>query len=344
MSAVTNIQAAQKYAELRAQLLVRREQLEAARQTGVDPAEVVRLLTQVDGALERMRVGTYGICEVCHDPVEEERLLADPLVRFCLDHLDADQARALEADFDMASRIQATLLPRNSVQTGGWEICYRYEPAGPVGGDYWDLIRAADGTDGMLFVLADVAGKGLAASLLVTHLHAIFHSLIPFGLSVTDLVTRANRLLCESKLNSLYATLVCGRLAASGEIELCNAGHLPPVLASAGGVISIAATGVPVGLFRESDYTTTTLTTKPGDSLLLYTDGLTEAQNGKGEYGLERVVRLAERQRHQPAQELLGCLAEDLETYLAGAPRHDDLTLVALRRLPERDTDPKLRA
>jgi len=147
----------------------------------------------------------------------------------------------------MAARIQTTLLPRRAVRTGGWEACYHYQPLGPVSGDYCDLIPSAGG--GLLFIAGDVSGKGVASSLLMSHLHAIFRSLLSVGMPIGALLERANRVFCESTLPSFYATLVCGHAHANGDVEICNAGHCPPVLVCGGEVSTIEAAALPPGLF-----------------------------------------------------------------------------------------------
>ncbi len=130
-------------------------------------AGFVGLLREVDSALERMAKGSYGLCEECHETIEQDRLLADPLVRYCLDHLTESQRAALQHDLDLASQVQRNLLPQVNLQAGGWDTSYYYAPLGPVSGDYCDLIPS----DGQLFfVLGDVSGKGVAASMLISSL------------------------------------------------------------------------------------------------------------------------------------------------------------------------------
>src|SRR5215472_4479845 len=111
---------------LREQLQERKYRLEALARAQ-ENAAVSQLLREVDAALERMQSGTYGICEECHDTIEKDRLLADPLVRFCLDHLTAPQRRRLEADLEMAARVQQKLLPAQQLAAPGWGMHYRYE-------------------------------------------------------------------------------------------------------------------------------------------------------------------------------------------------------------------------
>ena len=220
----------EKLIDIRTQLIDRRQRLERVIDESKETARLVGLLQEVDSALEQVADGTYGACKTCGDPIEEELLLTDPLVSFCLDHLDSDQQRALEQDLELASRIQAALLPENGVRTGGWRIHYLYEPAGPVSGDYCDLVSFEGEDEGLLFVIGDVSGKGVAASMLMSHLHAIFHSLVSFDLSVAQLVERVSRLMCESTLPTHFATLICGKAAKDGKVEICNAGHLPPLV------------------------------------------------------------------------------------------------------------------
>jgi sigma-B regulation protein RsbU (phosphoserine phosphatase) len=318
---------------IRQQLLERRERLALTVEQVSDSTEFRALLDEVDAALARVSSGTYGICETCHDPIEPERLAADPLLRFCVDHLSEIERRALEEDIELASRIQRKLLPHQHARTAQWEAYYHYAPAGPVGGDYCDLV--IDERDGELFfVFGDASGKGVAASMLTARLHTLFRTLHALDLPLDQLIARANRIFCETMLSGQFATLVCGRASAAGTIELANAGHWPPLLLRAGQQKPVEATGVPLGLFATAKYGVRLIELFPGESLLLYTDGLTEARNPAGlEYGPERFARFAAlRHKLAPEQLLRECLA-DLAEFQAGARRTDDLTLMALQRL-----------
>ena len=316
---------------LKHQLYDRRERLQAAVPLASDRAPLTRLLQEVDDALERMNQGTYGLCVVCNDPVEERRLLVDPLLRNCLDHLTAEQQRALEQDLDLAWRLQRELLPRSDLELAEWEIGYHYEPVGPVSGDYCDVIPLPDGA--MFFALGDVSGKGIASSMMMSHLHAIFRSLGSLGLPLDEMMGRANRLFCESTMPAFFATLVCGRADRSGEVETCNAGHLPSLWVHDKRVTRLEAGGLPLGLFCNSSYSAERLHLGRGDLLLLYTDGLSEAQNPvAGEYGLERLAALATFHRLDAPNALVGACLDDLAQFLGGAPRTDDLAILAIRR------------
>jgi len=284
----------------------------------------------VDAALSRIAQGTFGLCETCHESIETERLLADPLVQFCLDHLTNAEQRALESDLSLAARIQRGLLPKPDLSPTGWNVRYHYQPAGVVSGDYCDLFET-DG--GLLLMLGDVSGKGVAASMLMSHLHATFRSLAEGDLPLDRMVEDANRIFCESTLAGQFATLVVGRVAQDGSVEFVNAGHLPVLHIHGDGVTPKDSTGIPLGMFCDTRFPVHRLTLAHGDSLFLYTDGLTEARNNVGaEYGLRRIQTLAARHTGiEPAGLIAECLG-DLLSFQEGMKQTDDLTLLAMRR------------
>jgi phosphoserine phosphatase RsbU/P len=292
-----------------------------------------KLLEDVDFAIRQMDEGTYGICEACHDSVEKERLIIDPLVRLCLDHLSSEEQRALERDLELASSVQRGLLPQTDVRYGDWRIHYLYKPAGIVSGDYCDLIPGAGEQGKLIFLLGDVSGKGVAASLLMTHLHAMFRALSGIGLELDRLMEMANRMFCESTIAGQYATLVCGRAARSGEVEFASAGHLPVLLASKDGVNHLGATGLPLGMFATSRYTVRRVRLEPMDSLLLYTDGISEAKDNAGEeYGIAGITRdTCGRHGWDPRDLVSACMA-DVEKHSSGRPPVDDQTLMVIQR------------
>jgi len=316
---------------LRQQLVERRHQLEGAISVGVVSLQVQKLIREVDAALSRMETGTYGLCDVCHEPIETDRLISDPLARLCLAHLTPNQQRALESDLELAAKIQKGLLPGSHLHFGGWEAAYHYEPASIVSGDYCDFVPAQNGD--FYFILGDVTGKGVAASMLMVHLQAMFRALIPMGLPLPELVEHASRVFCESTLPTHYATLVCGRAADSGEVEVCNAGHLPPLLISEGGVMQIDPTGLLLGAFCDEQFTTSRVRVEPGQTILLYTDGLSEARDSSGRmYGSDRIRELALRQQGSQPKNLIEICLKDLAAFRKDVPAGDDLTIMTIRR------------
>jgi sigma-B regulation protein RsbU (phosphoserine phosphatase) len=315
---------------LQNQLEDRKRRLEEAIALAPQNGAFAGLLHQVDSALERMTKGSYGLCQECHDPVEQDRLLADPLVCYCLDHLSQSERSALQRDLDLASAVQRNLLPSKNLRAGDWETDYHYAPIGPVSGDYCDLIPS---NGQLFFVLGDVSGKGVAASMLMTQLHALFRSLAMMSLPLGQIVAHANRIFCESALAGQYATLVCGQAKPTGEVEIHNAGHLPAILAGQGGVLRIESTGLPLGMFCEAEFSATRLQMEVDDTLFLYTDGLSEAQNADAEYGVDRVTQLVRQQSGRRPNELITACLHDLNSFADFSLHSDDLTMLAIQRL-----------
>jgi sigma-B regulation protein RsbU (phosphoserine phosphatase) len=319
---------------LQGQLLARRQKLETVLASSRRNDSLRELLDEVDSALERMKAGTFGICETCHDPIEKDRLITDPLVRYCLDHLTASQRRALQQDLELASQLQRGLLPREHLAYAGWDICYHYQPLGLVSGDYCDVVAHQNESEEFYFALGDVSGKGVAACMLMSQLHAIFRTLVTSGLTLQALVERASRVFCQSTVSSLFATLVLVRAGHASEIEVCNAGHCPALLLRGGKVVELGATGVPLGLFCEGVYPTEKAEMACGDTLLLYTDGASEARSAnEAEYGVERLKELIASSHGLSARALVGACIDDLDEFRAGAPLLDDLTIMAIRRV-----------
>jgi phosphoserine phosphatase RsbU/P len=321
---------------IRQQLEKRRDELRAVISSAASTAPAaafVGLLNEVDAALHRMDEGTYGICPACNDSVEKERLLADPLVKMCLDHMTSDEHRALERDLELAARVQRGLLPRPDVRFKEWQVHYQYNPAGVVSGDYCDLILPATEDGEFVFLLGDVAGKGVAAALLMTHLHAMFRSLASVTISLDKLLEMANSVFCQSTLAGQYATLVCGRSGRRGEIEIGSAGHLAALFVAKDGVRQVSSTGVPLGMFGSSRYTIDRLQMEAGDSLILYTDGISEAVNASGiEYSAERLSAVASERHGWVPQELAAACLKDVANFCGSAKQSDDQTLMVIHR------------
>jgi len=317
---------------LRSELERRHDRLESAIQSRTADPSLSSLLSEVDAALARMDAGTYGLCESCHESIEADRLLANPLEQFCLDHLTSEERRALESDLLLAARIQQTLLPSREFVPNGWHVRYHYAPARVVSGDYCDFFESKSG---LVFLLGDVSGKGIAASMLMSHLHATFRSLADAELPLDRMVGAANRIFAESTMAGQFATLVVGRATRDGAVELVSAGHLPVLHFSSdsGGTKSQGATGVPLGMFPNTNFPVFSFSIQTGDSLLIYTDGLTEARNASGEeYGLHRVRAVADAHgAKHPAELISNCIA-DMNAFTAGSKQTDDLTLLALQR------------
>jgi len=315
--------------DLRTELINWRERLQATAKDSADTLQLSGLLREVTAAIERLSQESYGVCQVCHDLIGQAAMNIDPLAKTCVSCFTPEQLKELEKDLDRAWLIQGDLLPKQNLKFNGWEVSYHYEPAGPVSGDYCDLVSLDNGD--LYFLIGDVSGKGVAASLLMSRLHAIFRSLIGAGLGVCELVERANQLFAESTMRPYYATLVCGRAITSGEVEICNAGHCAPLLLHDRSVLPITATGLPIGMFCQERYSSTQVKLGKGDRLLLYTDGLSEARdNSNNEYGDDRLPTLLGECHQLPAAALVNRLLADVSEFSSARPRSDDLTVMAI--------------
>jgi sigma-B regulation protein RsbU (phosphoserine phosphatase) len=234
-----------------------------------------------------------------------------------------------DGELGAAARLQRALLPPSPYTRAGWSAAHRFSPAGAVGGDIVDLVPAGDR---LYFLLADVSGKGVAASLLTTYVHAVFRSLIPFDLPLAETVRRASALLCASTLPAQYATLVFGSLDADGEVGVANAGHPPPLLIGPDRDSDVVPTGSAAGLFCDSQFATTRLHLAPGETMVIYSDGVSEAFDGDEEYGVDRLRAIARGAAERAPADLIERVSLDHAAFLRGAPASDDLTILALRR------------
>lgn len=313
---------------LQAEVTDRKVRLESALAHSPHDQNLKSLLREVDSALDRMAAGTYGLCDECHDYIEKDRLLANPFVRYCLDHLNKAEFDALQRDLDLAAQLQSKLLPPTDLRTLGWHTSYHYAPLGAVSGDYCDLIEH-DGS--LYFFLGDVSGKGIAASLLMTQIHALFRNLLTMGIPLGIVVANVNRSICEKVLTGNYVTIVCGRATPNGEVEIYNAGHPPVIATNRDDILLLESTGIPLGLFHEASLPATNLQLEAGDTLFLYTDGLSEARRHDDEYGVDRLTELVRKHGRLCPTELVSVCLNDLVEFTGTTPRSDDLTLLALQ-------------
>ena len=315
------------------QLEERKQRLQEAATKANDPRQINDLLEDVDRALAKISAGNYGLCESCHEPIEPERLAFDPMTRYCLDHLTETEQHALERDIELARQMQDRLLPARNLVLPGWESHFHYEPSGQVSGDYCDIIIRDSSPGSFYFIVGDVTGKGIAASLLMSQLHAMFRTLAGSGLSLSGLMERINRLFCEASLTTHFATLVCGLAHETGEIEISNAGHCLPLAIRDEGIERLSASGLPLGVVCDARYRAETKKLRSGESLFLYTDGLTESAARSGElYGENRILELLKTSSSVSPTRLIESCLDDLARFSGEGRKSDDLTLMVLRK------------
>jgi phosphoserine phosphatase RsbU/P len=319
-------------------LVERRGHLERALEVTPSP-EVVDLLARVDAALERLDHGRFGLCEACHDHIETDRLVRDPLARYCRDHPGPAEEVRIRRELALAREIQFSLLPRPDLAIDGWRYAYRYEAAGEVGGDFCDVI-ARPHREETLILVGDVAGKGVAASMLMSHLVATLRSLAPLPLATSELLSRANDLFHDGTAAPAYATLAAASLQRNGSVELYSAGHWAPLVRRGASVDrTVVAPGLPIGLFAGSRYIPTRVDLTTGDALLFFTDGVVDAENSDGEdYNLTRLSETLGSRDTVDLQALVNHCHHDVRQFEAGAAPGDDLLLLAVGRAAHRSS------
>ena len=249
--------------------------------------------------------------------------------------LEAAERRRLQEELALARRIQEALLPDRLPEVPGWELYGGNIPSRGVSGDYYEVLTRCDGRECVLMI-ADVAGKGMAASLLTVSLQALSTGPIEDGLPPDEICARLSRQLYRRTPPEKYATAFLGILEpATGRLRYTNAGHNPPLVLRASGLAEeLGSTGVPLGLLPQAPYRSGETTLAPGEILVLYTDGLVEAENPDGnEYGLDRLKAACWRGKGETCGRLALVLSRDLEDFARGVPFADDRTLVLARRL-----------
>ena len=241
---------------------------------------------------------------------------------------------SFESELELATRVQRSLLPKPSCCMHGWELSFSYEAARQVSGDYIDLINTDP--DAFYFILGDVSGKGVAAALLMAHLHATVRMLVTSGLNLDRIVRETSSTFCHSSLPAQFVTLVIGRATNTGEVELINAGQTPVLFVHESKTKQLPATEVPLGLFcgmeTGAGSTASRERALQGDTLLLYSDGVTETNGVDGsEYGVRRLQDLLSCISHDSPEETIAAVLRDLRSFSAESELSDDRSLLALR-------------
>ena len=242
----------------------------------------------------------------------------------------------VQQDLDAARNIQRSLLPKCMPHIPGFSIEGRSSACYEVGGDYMDAVVLPDGTQ--LFVVADVAGKGLASAIVATGFRSAFRSLATQPIPLADLANRLGQQHWEEGVEARrrYVTAIFLRLQPGmKEIEVVNAGHNPALIALPDGSVNrINASGTPLGMIPGMSYSAEASTFPPGSRVLLYTDGLTEVFCGDDEFGCDRLSDAFRDAAKEDAAANLATLWETLSSYSDNAPQTDDMTAIAICHLP----------
>jgi sigma-B regulation protein RsbU (phosphoserine phosphatase) len=302
----------------------------------------LRAVRYVDRAEQQKESANIGVLYL--DSREKGGILA-PHTRSALDTLATEAGVAIENarlyretlekariehELKIAAEIQRALLPEGNHSGAFFEAAGTSVQARSIGGDFFDMQDMPDGKFG--FLVGDVAGKGPAAALLTSKILGIFSAFASVGDSPAELVDHINKVLTRRAIDARYATLLYGQLDATGKLRFSNAGHNPPLIFGADGLRRIESGGMPVGMFEFAPYSGDEVSLKPGDTLVIYSDGVTEAHNVAGEeFGEARLVEVLERYSRGSAAIILEQIINAVQEFALGAEQYDDVTALVVK-------------
>ena len=271
-------------------------------------------------------------CSQCDGVVEPELASIYPSSRVCLECMKQTELAQLEHDLNQVQQLDRARLPELP-KVDGWDVGLHYRPSRLLSGDFYDVCDEKEGQ--LTLVVGDVMGKGIPAALLRTGLHGTLQALAPEVDSPSKVLEKANRHFLNSASPGRLATVFFGALdTVRGRLRYANAGHLPPLVRRASGDWqALETTGMVLGALDNVPYAEKSATLEPGDLLVLYSDGFTEAENSAGDVFDERyITRCVDGLSGAPAQVLASSIAEELANFAPGEPS-DDRTLLMVRRV-----------
>jgi serine phosphatase RsbU (regulator of sigma subunit)/putative methionine-R-sulfoxide reductase with GAF domain len=240
----------------------------------------------------------------------------------------------VEREFQLARQIQKTFLPQETPDIEGWDIAPRWRTAREVGGDFYDFFRTREGK--IALAIADVSDKGMPAALYMTVTRTLIRSAVQSTNSPGEVLSRVNEMLAIDSPDSMFVTCIFALLDPStGVLEYANAGHnLPLVIRNSSHTVEkLHKGGIALGVIEQAEYRDESINLEPGDTVLFYTDGVTEAFSSSGElFSENRLIDLVVESEYLCAKELLDNLESQIDLFRKGEPSSDDLTMIAVQR------------
>ncbi len=248
-------------------------------------------------------------------------------------YLEEQNLMLMQEEMRLAAETQINLLPKSIPKVADYQIAGKSIPAKDVGGDYYDFIQIDD--NNFAFCLGDVSGKGMSAAMLMSNLQATLRAQILSGVNSTETITMANELLYQSTDSSKFVTLFLGIVnIESNEINYCNAGHNNPLRFDKNNQVKeLDVGGLILGFQPDSSYLEGSTPFHPDDTLVLYSDGITEAMDDKNEeFGEERLTGLIIKYKSEDIYKLIDRIIDEVNKFSDGTPQSDDMTLMIIKR------------
>jgi sigma-B regulation protein RsbU (phosphoserine phosphatase) len=244
---------------------------------------------------------------------------------------EALEKERIEKELEVAASIQKMIVPKTIPRVEGFEITGMNVPTKQVGGDYFDVISLPGGK--VALVVADATGKGVPAALLVSTLHACLRAYLESNLSLEELTRRVNRVIFQSSTDNKFITFFIGILDPySKKLEAVNAGHFPPLIVRNGDFLKLQNTGVMLGCFESAQFVRKEYLLESHDVLVMFTDGITEATNAKGEiYGDQRFEKIIMENCSKTANQIKGAIYKDVKEFEGGVEQTDDITMLIVK-------------
>jgi sigma-B regulation protein RsbU (phosphoserine phosphatase) len=296
-------------------------------------------ISALDATQDKVQAFTVGGVDYITKPFHIEEVLARVETHLALRKLQKqlqDANKRFEEELALAGQIQASFLPDDLPQVPGWQLTATLRPARETSGDFYDLIPLSNGQLGI--VVADVADKGAGAALYMAFSWTLIRTYAAEYPTQPELVLGvANRRIMMDTHTSMFVTVFYGILdPVVGTFTYCNAGHAPPYLISAqsgDSIQTLRRTGLPLGILEDAAWEQGTVQFAPGDALVLYTDGITDAEDGeRAFFGQERLLEVAEANRGQSAQDVQAALLAEVHKFVGDVPQFDDIALMVVVR------------
>ena len=268
------------------------------------------------------RFASRDISTVSHDILRAIATEAAALVENAKLAQAEEAARLYQQELAIAAYYQQQLMAVTIPEVPFASLQAKNLSCKEIGGDFYDVIVTEKG---LAMVITDVCGKGISAAILASIIQGMVYSQLMAQLPLQEVVTSANRFLCQKELGAKYATVIVGRLSPAGELEFVNCGHVQPLLVSGGKVVRLQNSNFPVGLLPDATYEAATCKLNPGDRLIMVTDGVTEAENNSGDFfGDERLEQAA------AAPSPFQAIFDAVNAFRGEVPLSDDCTVFEL--------------